>query len=60
MLKGVNHKYSVTQKPRPYLCWAFRFRFTFLKVARKFAPPANVPGKGPACGGGSWRGVNWS
>jgi hypothetical protein len=24
------------------------FRFTFLKVARKFAPPANVPGKGPA------------
>ena len=22
--------------------------FTFLKVARKFASPANVPGKGPA------------
>ena len=26
----------------------FVFRFTFLKVARKFAPPANLPGKGPA------------
>ena len=27
---------------------SFVFRFTFLKVARKFAPPANLPGKGPA------------
>jgi hypothetical protein len=26
----------------------FVFRFTFLKVARKFARPANLPGKGPA------------
>jgi hypothetical protein len=26
----------------------FVFRFTFLKVARKFTPPANLPGKGPA------------
>jgi hypothetical protein len=26
----------------------FIFCFTFLKVARKFAPPANLPGKGPA------------
>jgi hypothetical protein len=26
----------------------FVFRFTFLKVARKFAPPANFPGKGHA------------
>jgi hypothetical protein len=26
----------------------FAFRFAFLKVARKFTPPANLPGKGPA------------
>jgi hypothetical protein len=26
----------------------FVFRFTFLKVARKFTPPENLPGKGPA------------
>jgi hypothetical protein len=26
----------------------FVFHYTFLKVTRKFAPPANVPGKGPA------------
>jgi hypothetical protein len=26
----------------------FVFCFTFLKVARKFTPPANLPGKGPA------------
>ena len=26
----------------------FVFRFTFLNVARKFAPPANLPGQGPA------------
>jgi hypothetical protein len=38
----------------------FVFRFTFLKVARKFTPPVNMPGKGPVEEVASRTPMDWS